>query len=93
MSFAALDRETCRVANALKAAGVQKGDTIGLYLPMIPELVSIFYAALKIGAVVIPVFSGFGGHALATRMEDGGCKIVFTADGSVRRGKSFAIKS
>ena len=61
-------------------------------MPMVPELVAVFYAALKIGAVLIPVFSGFGAHALATRLEDGACRILFTADGSVRRGKPFAIK-
>jgi len=92
VSFADLDRETCRVANAMKAAGVKRGDTVGLYLPMIPELVSVFYAALKIGAVVIPVFSGFGAGALAARLEDGGCRMLFTADGSVRRGKPIATK-
>jgi acetyl-CoA synthetase len=54
--------------------------------------VTVFYAALKIGAVIIPVFSGFGAHALATRLQDGAGRIVFTADGSLRRGKPFAIK-
>lgn len=93
VSFAELDRETCRLANAMRSAGVGRGDTVGLYMPMVPELVTVFYAALKIGAVLIPVFLGFGGHALATRLEDGGARIVFTADGSVRRGKLFAIKT
>jgi acetyl-CoA synthetase len=93
VTYAELDRQVCRVANAMRAAGVARGDTVGLYLPMVPELVAVFYAALKIGAVLIPVFSGFGAHALATRLEDGASKIVFTADGSVRRGKPFAIKS
>ena len=92
VSFAELDRETCRVANAIKAAGVRRGDTVGLYMPMIPELVAVFYAALKIGATVIPVFSGFAAPALATRLQDGACRLLFTADGSVRRGKPFAIK-
>jgi len=92
VSYADLERETCRVANAMKAAGIGHGDTVGLYMPMVPELVSVFYAALKIGAVLIPVFSGFGGHALATRLEDGACRILFTADGSVRRGQPIATK-
>ncbi len=72
VTYAELDREVCRAANAMRAAGVSPGDTIGLYMPMVPELVTVFYAALKIGAVVIPVFSGFGAQALATRLEDGG---------------------
>ena len=92
VSFAELDYLTCRIANAMKAAGVRSGDTVGLYMPMVPELVAVFYAALKIGATVIPVFSGFGAQALATRLEDGACRILFTADGSLRRGKPFAIK-
>jgi acetyl-CoA synthetase len=92
VTYAELDRQVCRVANAMRAAGVERGDAVGLYMPMVPELVTVFYAALKIGAVLIPVFSGFGAHALATRLEDGASKIVFTADGSVRRGRPFAIK-
>jgi acetyl-CoA synthetase len=92
VSFAELDREVCRAANAMKAAGLRRGDAIGLYLPMIPELATVFYAALKIGLTVIPVFSGFGAQALATRLEDGGAHVLFTADGSVRRGKAIAIK-
>ncbi len=91
-TYAELERESCRVANAMKAVGVHRGDTVGLYMPMVPELVAVFYAALKIGAVLIPVFSGFGARALATRLQDGGCRVVFTADGSVRRGRPFAIK-
>lgn len=92
LSFAELDNLVGRVANALKAEGVASGDTVGLYMPMVPELVAVFYAAMKIGAVLIPVFSGFGSHALATRLEDGDCRILFTADGSVRRGKPLSIK-
>ena len=92
VSYAELDREVCRAANAMRAAGVAPGDSVGLYMPMVPELVTVFYAALKIGAVVIPVFSGFGAQALATRLEDGACRLLFTADGSVRRGKPIATK-
>jgi acetyl-CoA synthetase len=92
VTFAELDREVCRVANAMKAAGLGRGDAIGLYMPMVPELAAVFYAALKIGVVVIPVFSGFGAQALATRLEDGAARMLFTADGSMRRGKPFAIK-
>ena len=83
----------CQAANAFKAAGIRKGNTVGLYLPMIPEMAVAFYAALKIGAVIIPIFSGFGAQALATRLRGAaGCRLLVTADGSVRRGKPFAIK-
>lgn len=92
ITFAELDRDVCRTANAMQAAGLQRGDTIGIYMPMVPELVTVFYAALKLGVIVIPIFSGFGATALATRLEDGGARVLFTADGSIRRGKPFAIK-
>ena len=92
VSYAELDREVCRAANAMSAAGLRRGDAVGLYMPMIPELAVVFYAALKIGVTVIPVFSGFGAQALSTRLEDGGARVLFTADGSVRRGKPIAIK-
>lgn len=92
VSYAQLDRQVSRTANAMKAAGLQRGDAVGLYMPMVPELATVFYAALKIGLVVIPVFSGFGGPALATRLEGAAAGVLFTADGSVRRGKDFAIK-
>ncbi len=92
VSYEELDREVCRAANAMSAAGLRRGDAVGLYMPMIPELAVVFYAALKIGVTVIPVFSGFGAQALSTRLEDGGARVLFTADGSVRRGKPIAIK-
>ena len=92
VTFAQLDRDVCRVANAMKAAGLQRGDAVGIYMPMVPELAVVFYAALKIGVTLIPVFSGFGAQALATRLQDGAARMLFTADGSVRRGKPIATK-
>ncbi|MBI5444566.1 MAG: AMP-binding protein, partial [Deltaproteobacteria bacterium] len=59
---------------------------------LLPELVVAFYACLKLGAVIVPVFAGFGPQALAVRMQDSGAKVIFTADGSYRRGRPFAIK-
>lgn len=81
-----------RCANALKSLGLKKGDTVGFYMPMIPELVVAFFACFKVGAPLIPVFSGFGPAALAMRLEDAEAKIVFTADSSVRRGKKVVLK-
>jgi acetyl-CoA synthetase len=92
VTFAQLDGDVCRVANAMKAAGLRRGDTVGIYMPMVPELAVVFYAALKIGVALIPVFSGFGAQALATRLQDGAARMLFTADGSVRRGKPIATK-
>lgn len=92
ISYGELSRDVNRLASALKKIGIQKGDRIGLYMPMIPEMVMAFLATLKIGAVIIPVFSGFGAQALATRLRDAEAKILFTADGSFRRGKPVEIK-
>ena len=92
ITYGALAQEVGQCANYLKSLGVQKGDTVGLYMPMIPELITAFLACLKIGAVVIPVFSGFGARALATRLEDAKAKILFTTDGGYRRGKTVPIK-
>jgi len=84
--------EVNKFANALKELGVTKGDRVGIYMPMVPEIVIGFLAAIKIGAISIPIFSGFGGHALASRLDIAGAKVLLTADGSVRRGKQVEIK-
>jgi len=84
--------EVNRCANALRSLGVGKGDTVGLYMPMVPELLVVFFACLKIGAPMIPVFSGFGATALAVRLEDAGAKVLFTTDGSFRRGRRVEMK-
>lgn len=85
--------EANRCANALKELGIKKGDTVGFYMPMIPELIVAFWACLKIGAPFVPVFSGFGAKALAIRMDDAEVKVIFTADGSFRRGKQIELKT
>lgn len=93
VTYSELNREVCRAANGLKSLGVTKGDFVGIYMPMAPEIVCAFFACLKIGAIVIPVFSGFGPTALATRLEDAKAKVLFTADGTKRRGKTVQIKT
>ncbi len=92
LTYVELFREVNKFANALKELGVKKGDRIGIYMPMVPEIVVGFLAGIKIGAISIPIFSGFGGHALASRLDIAGAKILLTADGSVRRGKTVEIK-
>jgi acetyl-CoA synthetase len=89
---AELRRTVCRVANALRELGVGKGDAVGIYMPMIPEIVAVFFGCLKIGAVAVPVFSAFGAPALASRLKDAGAKVLFTADGVSRRGKRSPLK-
>jgi len=86
LTYEELYKEVNKFANALRQLGVKKGDRIGIYMPMVPEIVVGFLAAIKIGAISIPIFSGFGGHALASRLDIAEAKILLTADGSVRRG-------
>ncbi len=70
LSYAELYAETCRLANALEELGIGQGDAIGLFLPMIPEAVIGFLACAKIGAIAVPIFSGFGAQAVAARLAD-----------------------
>jgi len=92
MSYGELDREVGRLANGLKDLGLRKGDTVGLYMPMCPEMVAAFYASLKLGLIVIPIFSGFASTPLASRLAHAGAKLLITADASLRRGKVHSIK-
>lgn len=93
LTYRDLYREVNRVANALRAAGLGKGDAIGLYMPMIPEIVIALLAIAKIGGVILPLFSGFGPSAIVTRLEGAGAKALFTADGLFRRGRAIDMKS
>ena len=92
LTYKLLYEEVNRLANALKELGVEKGDRVGIYMPMVPEIVIGFLAAIKIGCISVPIFSGFGAHALASRLDIAGAKILLTADGSMRRGKTVEIK-
>ena len=73
----------CRLAGALRSLGVGRGDVVALYLPNLPETYIAFFAVLKIGAILMPLFSGFGPVPLATRLRDGDAKVVLTADGTL----------
>jgi acetyl-CoA synthetase len=91
-SFTELDREVSRLAGALRSMGVGRGDCVGLYLPMIPEVVISLLAVAKIGAVFIPLFSGYGADAVAVRLADSGAKLLVCADGFLRRGAIVPMK-
>ncbi len=93
ITYDQLNKKINKFANALKKLGIKKGDRVGIYMPMIPEIVVGFLAVLKIGAISIPIFSGFGGHALGSRLDIAKAKILLTADGSIRRGKKYNIKN
>ncbi|SNR51691.1 AMP-binding protein [Halorubrum vacuolatum] len=93
VTFHELHRESNRVANYLESVGIGTGDTVALYLPMVPEVVAILYGCLKVGAIVVPIFSGFGTEATATRIADAEARVLFTADGFYRRGSEVYLKS
>jgi acetyl-CoA synthetase len=91
-SYYQLYREVNKLAKAFKDHGIKKGDRIAVYLPVIPELPITLLATARIGGIHTVVFSGFSAEALADRINDSGAKILVTADGSYRRGKTVAIK-
>lgn len=92
ISYAQLHKEVCHLANALKAQGVQKGDRIAIYLPMIPELAISVLACARIGAVHSVIFAGFSADSIRDRVLDSETRMVITADGGYRRGKVLELK-
>jgi acetyl-CoA synthetase len=92
LTYSELAREVNRAANALRSLGLGKGDAIGLFMPMTPEVVIALLAIAKIGAVILPLFSGYGAGAVANRLEDAGARALVTADGFYRRGALVPMK-
>jgi acetyl-CoA synthetase len=92
LTYADLQREVSKAANALTELGVQAGDRVAVYLPMIPETVVAMLACARIGAPHSVVFGGFSADALATRIEDADARVVITADGGYRKGGATALK-
>jgi acetyl-CoA synthetase len=92
ITYTQLHQQVCRFANALRAQGVQKGDIVTIYMPMVPDTGIAMLACTRIGAVHSVVFGGFSPEALAARIEDGQCKWVITADEGVRGGKGIPLK-
>ncbi len=92
ITYAELQREVSRAANALIELGVHTGDRVAIYMPMIPETVIAMLACARLGAPHSLVFGGFSAEALATRINDADARVVITADGGYRRGKPSALK-
>jgi acetyl-CoA synthetase len=92
VTFHELHRQANQVANYLESRGVGTGDTVGLYMPMVPEVAAILYGCFKVGAIAVPIFSGFGVDATATRITDAECSVLFTGDGFYRRGDQVFLK-
>ena len=92
LRYAELHSETCRLGNALKRLGIVQGERVGLFLPMVPEAAIAFLACAKIGAVVVPIFSGFGAQAVAARLNDCQAKAMITVDAYFRRGRPIPME-
>ncbi len=92
LTYQMLHREVCKFANVLKKLGIQKGDRVSIYMPMVPELAIAMLACARIGAVHSVVFGGFSAEAIAERNNDAQAKLQITADAGWRRGKQLPLK-
>jgi acetyl-CoA synthetase len=91
LTFAELRRDANRVANGLLSLGLQPGDRVALCMPMVPEILAILYGCFTAGMTVVPIFAGFGSGAIATRLQDSGARVLFTAPHLERRGKRLPL--
>src|SRR5437773_5994041 len=92
LTYRTLRVQTNEMAAVLRGLGLGKGDAIGVFMPMVPEIVVAMLAIIKIGGIFLPLFSGFGAAAIISRLNDAEAKALFTADGTCRRGKFCAMK-
>ncbi len=92
LTFRELNDQVCRCARALTDLGIGRGDAVGLFMPMVPEVIVAFLAIAKLGGIILPLFSGYGPEAVSTRLNDAGARALFTADGFFRRGKHIDMK-
>ncbi len=92
ITYQQLQDEVCQAANALSALGIEAGDRVAIYLPMIPEAVVSMLACARLGAAHSVIFGGFSAEALRSRINDAQAKLVITSDGGYRRGKAAALK-
>ena len=91
-TYSELHKEVCRFANGLKSLGVEAGDVVSIYMPMVPELAIAMLACARIGAIHSVIFGGFSAEAIADRNNDANARIQLTADGGWRRGKVLPLK-
>ena len=91
-TYAELWQSVNQCAAGLEAIGIRKGDRVALFMPMCPELIITFFAVIRLGAIVLPLFSGYGADAVATRLRDAEASTLITADGFLRRGQPVRMK-
>src|ERR1700716_3368208 len=92
LTYRELDQQVCKLAGVLRKLGVRPGDRVGIFMPMCAEVAIAVLATVKIGAVIIPLFSGYGAEAIANRLRDGEAKLLICADGFYRRGQVVPMK-
>lgn len=92
-TYAQLDAESCRVAAALRRRGIGLGDVVAIYLPLLPHTVAAFYALARLGAIAMPLFSGYGRDAILTRLLEGDARAAVTCNATLRRGRRIDMKS
>jgi acetyl-CoA synthetase len=92
-TYARLERETAYAASVLRDLGIGAGDSVGLCMPMIPETVAFFLACAWLGAIVVPLFSGYGAGAIVSRLQDCDAKVLVIVDGFKRRGSVVRMKA
>lgn len=92
ITYEELHKKTCQFANTLKKLGIKKGDTVCLYMPMIPEAITAMLACARIGAIHSVVFAGFSAKALSQRIHDANTKLIITSDDAIRGGKQIPLK-
>ncbi|MSO21580.1 MAG: AMP-dependent synthetase [Acidobacteria bacterium] len=92
LSYGELNAQVSQMAAALRSLGVGKGDVVAIFMPMTVEIAVALLAIAKIGAIILPLFSGYGAEAVASRLRSSGAKAMFTADGFYRRGQRVAMK-
>jgi acetyl-CoA synthetase len=92
LSYRELDAEVCRLACGLRQLGIGRGDRVGVFMPLVPETAVALLACAKLGAIILPLFSGYGAAAIANRLNDGQAKALLCADGFYRRGHVVGMK-
>jgi acetyl-CoA synthetase len=92
LTYRELHQEVCRLAGALRGLGIGTGDRVGVFMPLVPETAVALLACAKVGAVILPLFSGYGANAIANRLNDAEAAVLLCADGFYRRGQVVRMK-